>query len=167
MKKNGSVKKLAAAALLTAAALIVYMIEAQLPPLTPIPGIKLGLSNVFSLMALMMLGPGWAFAVMAVRVMLGSVLTGQVSAIIFSLAGGVPSIAACILLKKCFRQDTVWALSCISAIIHNSGQMAAAIFVTGTREILFYYPLLIISGIVTGAFTGLCAQSVIRRMKKN
>lgn len=166
MKKD-SVKKLATAAVLTAAALIVFVIEAQIPPLTPVPGIKLGLSNIFSLTALLLLGPCWGFAVMAVRVVLGSLLTGQVSAMLFSLAGGIPSMLLCMLIKRWFRGNTLWALSCISAVVHNAGQTAAAVFVTGTKEILMYYPVLVISGIVTGAFTGLCAQLVIKRIGRS
>ena len=72
---------LAAALLgLTAAGLVVFVIEAQLPPLTAIPGIKPGLSNVFTMLTLFWVGPGWALGTMFVRVSLGSLLTGQTMA---------------------------------------------------------------------------------------
>lgn len=72
MKK---LQKLTLAALLTAAGLVVFVIEAQLPPLTAIPGIKPGLSNVFTMLTLFWVGPGWALGTMFVRVSLGSPLT--------------------------------------------------------------------------------------------
>ena len=77
MKK---LQKLTLAALLTAAGLVVFVIEAQLPPLTAIPGIKPGLSNVFTMLTLFWVGPGWALGTMFVRVSLGSLLTGQTMA---------------------------------------------------------------------------------------
>ena len=83
MKK---LQKLTLAALLTAAGLVVFVIEAQLPPLTAIPGIKPGLSNVFTMLTLFWVGPGWALGTMFVRVSLGSLLTGQTMAFFYSLS---------------------------------------------------------------------------------
>ena len=77
MKK---LRKLTLAALLTAAGLVVFVIEAQLPPLTAIPGIKPGLSNVFTMLTLFWVGPSWALGTMFVRVSLGCLLTGQTMA---------------------------------------------------------------------------------------
>ena len=85
MKK---LRKLTLAALLTAAGLVVFVIEAQLPPLTAIPGIKPGLSNVFTMLTLFWVGPSWALGTMFVRVSLGCLLTGQTMAFFYSLSGG-------------------------------------------------------------------------------
>ena len=70
-------KKLTLTAVLTAAALVMFVLESQLPPLTVIPGIKPGLSNIFTLFAMEALGPGWAFGLFLTRVTLGCVITGQ------------------------------------------------------------------------------------------
>ena len=86
MKK---LRKLTLAALLTAAGLVVFVIEAQLPPLTVIPGIKPGLSNVFTMLTLFWVGPSWALGTMFVRVSLGCLLTGQTMAFFYSLSGGL------------------------------------------------------------------------------
>ena len=86
MKK---LRKLTLAALLTAAGLVVFVIEAQLPPLTAIPGIKPGLSNVFTMLTLFWVGPSWALGTMFVRVSLGCLLTGQTMAFFYSLSGGL------------------------------------------------------------------------------
>ena len=85
---NGKVKKLAAAAMLTAAALIIFIIEAQIPPIVPIPGIKLGLSNVVTLTAILMLGKAWGSGVHIVRIFLGTLFTGQAVSFLYSISGG-------------------------------------------------------------------------------
>lgn len=159
-------KKLTLMALLVASALIVFVIEAQIPPLTAIPGIKLGLSNVFTLFALWTLGPLSALSVLIVRVLLGGFLTGQPAAIIYSMAGGLLSLLVSVGIKRFFKRNSIWALSAIGGILHNLGQLAAAIFVTGTTAIAVYAPILIISGIIAGCFTGLCAQLVINRLAR-
>lgn len=161
-----SLKTLTRVALLTAAGLVVFVIEAQLPPLTMIPGIKLGLSNVFTMLTLFWAGPGWAFGSMLVRVSLGSLLTGQTMAFFYSLAGGAAAFIVMWGLKKPLGEEKLWVLSAFGAMGHNAGQMAAAVFITRTRALLYYLPVLLASAIITGVFTGLCAQLVCRRAKK-
>ena len=92
MKK---LQKLTLAALLTAAGLVVFVIEAQLPPLAAIPGIKPGLSNVFTMLTLFWVGPSWALGTMFVRVSLGCLLTGQTMAFFYSLSGGLLAFSSC------------------------------------------------------------------------
>lgn len=156
--------KLTKAALLTAAALIVYVIEAQLPPLMPVPGVKLGLSNIFTLFALYVLGPREALAVLLVRVTLGGLLTAQPVAIIYSLSGALPAFALSLLCYKKLPQKQIWVLSAFSALVHNGGQLCTAILLTSTKELIIYLPVLAVSAILTGIFTGLCAQFVILRI---
>lgn len=159
-------QKLTRCALLTAAALVVFVIEAQIPPLTAIPGIKLGLSNIFTLFALQVLGPGWAFALFVMRVTLGSVITGQMMAFIYSVAGGLLAFGVMVSMRK-MSENQLWVVSVFAAMAHNLGQLAAAVLVTGTKEILYYLPVLLLSGILSGSFTGLCAQLVLRQLRKN
>ena len=152
MKK---LRKLTLAALLTAAGLVVFVIEAQLPPLTAIPGIKPGLSNVFTMLTLFWVGPSWALGTMFVRVSLGCLLTGQTMAFFIMWA-----------LKKPLGEEKLWVLSAFGAMGHNLGQMAAALFITRTTALLYYLPVLMVSAIGTGIFTGLCAQLVSRRARR-
>ena len=93
-------KKLTLTAVLTAAALVVFVLESQLPPLTAIPGIKPGLSNIFTLFTMETLGPGWAFGLFFTRVTLGCVITGQGSAFLYSFAGGLCAYALMLLLRR-------------------------------------------------------------------
>lgn len=158
-------KKMILTAILTAMALAAFTIEAAIPPLTPIYGIKLGIANVFTLFALYALGTRYAAAVLFMRIFLGSIFAGQLVSFIYSFTGGVLSFLLMILLKKFFPLNRLWVLSVLCAITHNIGQLVAAVFITGTIQILFYMPVLIAAGIIAGAFTGLCAQFVLIRIK--
>lgn len=160
------IKKLILTAILTSMALVAFTIEAAIPPLTPIYGIKLGIANVFTQFALYALGTRYAAALLFLRIVLGSIFTGQAVSFIYSLAGGVLSFILMILLKRFFPLKQVWILSVLSAVMHNIGQLLAAVFMTATVQIIYYLPVLMISGIIAGAFTGLCAQLVLMRLKK-
>ncbi len=158
-------KKMILTAILTAMALAAFTIEAAIPPLTPIYGIKLGIANVFTLFALYALGTRYAAAVLFMRIFLGSIFAGQLVSFIYSFTGGVLSFLLMILLKRFFPLNRLWVLSVLCAITHNISQLVAAVFITGTIQILFYMPVLIAAGIIAGAFTGLCAQFVLIRIK--
>ena len=159
-------RKVVITALLAAVALIIYIVEAQFPSLTNIPGIKLGLANVVTLFTMYTLGSGQAFLVLVVRVILGTLATGRVMSMVFSFSGGLLSFAVCFLLKRIFPIRLLWVVSAFGGIAHNIGQIAAAILVTGTSEIIYYLPVLMISGVLTGVFTGLAAQFVLNRTQK-
>ena len=100
--KSDKIKRLSTAALLAAVALIIFWIEAQIPTLTPIPGIKLGLSNIVTLFALYVVGPKYSTAILAVRILLGSLLTGQFMSVAYSFGGGVPAFVLCLILYRHF-----------------------------------------------------------------
>ena len=151
-------KKLTFCAVLTAAALVTFVLESQIPPLTAIPGVKLGLANVFTLCA------GWALALLLVRVLLGSIVTGQMTALIYSLSGGLAAFAGMLLLKKPLCGNKLWVRSVFCAMLHNVGQLAAASAVMATNAIWYYLPALLLAAILTGGFTGLCAQLCLRRL---
>ena len=149
--------------MLTAIALVIFVIEAQIPPLAPIPGIKLGLANIVTLFTILTLGRREAFIVMTLRIILGSVFTGSMMSVVYSAAGGALCFAAMSLLTLFMKESMTWFVSVIGAICHNIGQLAAAVTVTGTMQILWYMPLLTISAIVTGLFTGIAAQYLLKR----
>lgn len=156
-----STKKLTILSLLTALALIIYVVEAQLPPIVPIPGVKLGLANIVSLFTLFWIGKKEAFIVLILRIFLGTIFTGQGLSFIYSLSGGVFSLVVVLLLFKTFSKKALYIPSIIGGICHNIAQLTCAIFVTSTVALLTYLPVLILSGIITGLFTGLAAQAII------
>jgi uncharacterized membrane protein len=83
----------------------------------------------------------------------------------YSLAGGTLCYVAMIFMKKIVNEKQIWICSLIGALAHNIGQILMAILVTATPSLITYLPVLMISGIATGTFTGLCAQLAIGRFK--
>ena len=157
------VKKITLLAMLSAIALTIFMVEAQIPPLVPMPGVKLGLANIVTVFAVFALGPKEGAAVLAVRIFLGAVFAGNFSTIFYSAAGGACAIAVTILLRKILKENQLWVAGCIGAIAHSIGQMAVAIAIAGTPGLAIYLPVMIAISIITGLFTGLCAQFLVNR----
>ena len=158
-------RKLTTLSMLTAIALTIFMVEAQIPPLTPVPGIKMGLSNIITVFIVFAIGPKEAAAVLFVRVFLGAVFAGNFSTILYSGAGGFCAILVTIGLRKILNHQQLWVAGALGAVAHSLGQMAVAIAVTGTPALAAYLPVMIICSIITGVFTGLCAQFVCNRGK--
>ncbi len=156
-------KKLALLGLLSAIALTIFMVEAQIPPLVPIPGVKLGLSNIVTVFAVFFLGSREGAAILFVRIFLGAVFSGNFSTILYSGAGGVCAIGITILLKKLLKPNQLWVAGTLGAMAHSAGQMAAAIAVSATPGLIVYLPFMLLCSIVSGCFTGLCAQFLVRR----
>ena len=158
-------KRLTLMALLCAIALTIFMVEAQLPALVPLPGVKLGLSNIVTVFAVFALGPGEAAAILFVRIFLGAVFSGQMSTILYSGAGGLCAILVTIALRRVLTRKQLWVAGSLGAIAHSCGQMAVAVWITGTVGIAVYLPVMILCSIFTGLFTGLCAQFLVDRGK--
>lgn len=156
-------RKLTAMALLTAIALTIFVVEAQIPALVPIPGIKLGLANIITVFAVFTFGSWEAALILAVRIFLGAVFAGNFSTILYSAAGGALAILATILLKRLLSMKQLWVAGCIGAIAHSIGQMAVAVLITQTPGLFIYLPVMIVCSIITGTFTGLCAQFLVNR----
>lgn len=156
-------RRIALLGLLTAIALTIFMVEAQIPPVVPLPGVKLGLSNIVTVFAVFALGPREGAAVLACRIFLGSVFAGNFGSILYSGAGGLCAILMTIASRRFLTENQLWAAGCLGAIAHSIGQMAVAVWITGTVSILMYLPVMIVISIITGLFTGLCAQFLVNR----
>ena len=161
VKGAGRITRLA---LLTAIALTIFLVEAQLPALTAIPGIKLGLANIVTVYAVFDLGPGDALLVLSGRVFLGAVFSGQMMTLIYSAAGGVLSWCVLCLLRKPLTREQIWLASPVAAVFHNLGQLLAAAAVMRTWAVMAYLPYLIIAAVLAGLFTGAAAQALIKRL---
>ena len=155
-------KKLVLMALLAAVSLGIWIAEAQLPPLVPVPGVKPGLANIITLAAMVLLGRREAGDVLVVRIILGSLFAGSFSAILFSLAGGVLAWAVMALAIGHFEKRQLWIVSVLGALAHNTGQLLAAVAVTKTISLLWYGPALSAAAVITGAFTGVAATYLLR-----
>ncbi len=164
--KKITTKQLTTMAMLTAIALAIHVAEAQIPAPVPIPGVKLGLANIVTVYAVFTIGAGPALMILVARILLGSLFAGQAMSLLYSLAGGLLCFVVMLLLKKILTRNQIWVASVIGAIFHNIGQILVAIVVTGTPAIVSYLPVLLLSGIAAGLFTGFAAQTFIHRMDK-
>lgn len=115
----------------------------------PIPGVKLGLANIVTLIAMALLGRRQAGEILLVRIVLGSVFTGGVSAMLFSIAGGVFAYLVMCLTIRRLPERLLWVVSVLAAFGHNAGQLLVAVWVTGTPSILVYAPALVAASVVT------------------
>lgn len=158
-------RKLTTMALLSAIALTIFMVEAQIPAPVPIPGIKLGLANIVTVYAVYALGARESAAILFVRIFLGAIFSGNFGTIFYSAAGGGLAILTTIGLKAVIRESQIWIAGCLGAVAHVLGQMIVAVWATGTPSLLIYLPVLVVSGIITGLFTGLCAQFLVKKGK--
>lgn len=159
-------RKLTRLALLTAIALTIFMVEAQIPALVPVPGVKLGLSNIVTVFAVYTMGSKEGTMILSARIFLGAVFAGNFSTIFYSAAGGACAILVTIGLKRILTKKQLWVAGALGAVAHSVGQMAVAVAMTGTPGLMMYLPVLVICSIVTGLFTGLCAQLLVKRGKE-
>lgn len=160
MKTN----KLTQIAILTCIALIIHIVEAQLPPLVPIPGVKMGLANAITVLALYLLKKREAVLVVALRVVLGSIFSGSMSSFLYSLSGSCLSLCIMLPLSSALPAKYMYLLSVLGAAAHNFGQILAAVLITQTPGLFMYLPVLILSGCIVGLFTGICAKVVYERL---
>lgn len=167
MQNSGSNKtrRLAMLAITVALASAVHYLEGLLPPLIPaLPGAKLGLANTFSLFALLLFGAGDAFAVMALRCLVGVLLLGgSVSGLIYALAGGITSWLIMSILHKLLGEHvSEMALSIAGAVGHNAAQVAVAAAMVRNIYVFSYLPWLLVLAVPTGLFVGILCRLCMR-----
>lgn len=167
-------KKLTFLSLLLAIAMSIHFLEALIPPLVPIPGVKLGLANIITLISLNVLSKKDTFILLCIRITLGALLSGTMVSFMYSFAGGLLCFLVEALINNKFPKNQIWIVSVIGAIFHNIGQITIAVFITKTFSILWYIIPLTISAIITGTFIGFLAQfslsrqdNIIQKITKN
>ncbi len=161
------IKRLALCGILTAVALTIFVIEAQIPLLFPIPGIKLGLSNIVTLFALIFFSPKEALLILSARIILGSFFSGNPSTLIYSFAGGLLCFLGEYFLLRISRNLHIWEISAVGGVLHNMAQLITASLVLGEMDVFWYTPYLIISGIITGLFTGSCIHFLNKKHRND
>lgn len=159
-------KKLTQIALMTGVALIIHVLESLLPPLVPVPGVKIGLSNAVTVLALYLLKKREAVLIVFLRVLLGSIFSGTMTSFLYSLTGSILSL--CVMLPLCAKLPAkfMFLLSILGAVAHNFGQILTAVLITQTPGLFMYLSILILSGCIAGFFTGICAAVVFDRLDK-
>lgn len=162
--RAGRAGRVAICAVLASLALIFSYIEMLFPFNFGIPGIKLGLSNLIVLAALYALGPGYALTVNLVRIFLSGLLFGGVSAMLYSLAGGMLSFLVMWILYRTGIFSPV-GVSFAGGVAHNLGQLTIAALVAETPKIYLYLPVLMVSGMITGTLLGILCAMILHRLQ--
>ncbi|WP_103869146.1 Gx transporter family protein [Butyrivibrio sp. Su6] len=157
-------KKIATYGVMAALAMILSYVEMQLPAFVAIPGVKLGLTNIVVLVALYKMGYKSALFINIVRIIAVSLLFGTFMSFAFSFTGGMLSTLVMILLKKSDKFSAV-GVSVAGGITHNIGQILAAMLLLNTKAIIWYLPVLWLSGILSGLLIGLIGALIVKRIK--
>ena len=164
IKKNKSkTTQLTVCGILISMALVLSYVERFLPLqiLIPLPGIKLGLANIVTLMALFFLGESYAFTILIIRCILGAVFGGGISALAFSLTGGLLAMSVMSIAKK-NGKISVYGVSILGAALHNVGQILAAMVLMDSVYVIGYLPYLLVVSVFTGLATGTICARVFR-----
>ncbi len=155
-------RRLALMALLTAVAMILSYVESLLPS-PGVPGVKIGLANIAVIFALYRFGWKEAAAVSLVRVGMVSLLFGSLGALFYSMAGAVFSLAVMVLLRRLDRFSPV-GVSVAGGVAHNAGQVLMAMVLLETQRLIWYLPVLVLSGLAGGILVGLCGALLVKRI---
>lgn len=161
-----STKKLVILAIMVAQALVLSLIESWIP-MPGIYGVKLGLANIVTMVVIVFFGLKDALLVVIVRCALASIFGGGPLVFLFSITGGILStLVMSLLYKKFSRVFSIIGISIAGAVTHNIGQISVAIMVMQSLSVVSYLPVLLVAGIATGFFVGLCSNfltAVLRR----
>ena len=150
--------------LMASLALIFSYVEAIIPYNPGVPGIKLGIANVVTVVALYKFGAKDAAAVSVIRVVLAGLLFNGVFGMLYALAGAVVSLTGMILLKKT-GLFSVTGVSMAAGVLHNLGQLLVAAALIEDLRIFFYFPVLMFSGIAAGILVGIASALALRALR--
>lgn len=163
LKERMKVKKVAYYAMLTALCVILGYVESLFPVFIAVPGVKLGLTNIAVLTALCLLGDDAAISVNVARIIVSGFLFGTGSAILYSLSGGILSVAVMVFLKK--MRFKIVTVSIMGGVSHNIGQIVVAMILLKTGSLLSYLVYLWFFGMAAGMLTGITGGILVERLK--
>ena len=152
--------------MLVATAFLFSYLESLIPIPIPIPGIKLGLANLVTLLSLYILGEKGAFTIMIARILLSGFTFSGMATILYSLAGGILSFFLMALSKR-KNWFSIIGISIIGGVFHNVGQICMAAVVLKNTAIFYYFGFLLIAGCVTGCLIGIVGKTIYKRLPKN
>ncbi len=150
-------------AVLAAVGLIVSYLESFVIIPVNVPGIRPGLANIVTLMALYLLGPVYALAVSLLRIILSALLFGSFTSFIYSLFGALMAYGSMIIIKH--FNFSIYSVSVTGAVFHNVGQIIAACVLLSSIYVFAYLPVLMIAGVISGLLTGYLAGLLNKRLK--
>ncbi len=150
-------------ALLASLAVVFGYIESLFPLPVPVPGVKLGVSNIVVLFALIKMTKRDAFFIMLIKIAVCSVLFSGINSFIYSLSGGIFSFIAMVISQK--LDLSIIGVSMAGGVFHNLGQILAASLLLYSLSVFYYLPVLFVCGLFVGAAVGILCNIVISRLK--
>ncbi len=153
--------------LIVAQALVLHVLEGMIPVPIGVPGAKLGLANIFTIISLYILGFKSTLVMVVLRVALSTMFGGSLSSFLFSVSGGLLSLVMMTIVKNVLKNRvSIIGVSGAGAISHNIGQLLVASFIVRNLKVMLYLPVLTFIGIGTGIFIGVAANFIIGHMMK-
>lgn len=165
MDRYSKTKYIGYGAILTALAMIFSYVEAILPFAIGIPGVKLGIANIVVVIALYKFGIKMALTINVIRIFISGFLFSGTFGILYSLAGGILSFVAMLIIRK-FKCFSIVGVSMTGGVFHNVGQLLTAAFLVSNLKMFVYFPVLLFSGLVTGIINGIVAGLVLEKLDK-
>lgn len=162
--KNKKARHAALFGMMVALAFTLSYLESLLPLSIGIPGVKLGLANLIVLTALYLMKPYEAFIIAIIRILLAGLTFGNTYSLVYSLCGGLLSFAVMLAVQK--TKLSVIGVSILGGVTHNIGQITAAAVLMGTHRIVYYLPVLLVAGLITGLLIGIAAKLILQRVQK-
>lgn len=163
-QKRNPARQAALYGLLAALAYVLGYVESLVPIYLGAPGVKLGLANLASVIALYSLGAGAAVSINLLRIVLTGFTFGNMSMLLYSLAGAALSLSVMVVCRK-FSLFGMTGISILGGVCHNLGQFFMAAFVVETFGVFAYFPVLLGAGTVAGALIGLLGGMILRRIR--
>lgn len=163
--RDSKSKDVAHLALLISLALVFSYVEAIIPFNPGIPGVKLGVANIVTVITLYMFGNRDAFIVSVIRVLIAGLLFNGAFGACYAMAGAAVSLTGMILLRKTGLFSPV-GVSMAGGVLHNLGQLLVAAALIEDMKIFFYFPVLMFSGIIAGIAVGAGSVLILARLKK-
>ena len=159
-------KTVALTGLLVALARILSYVETLIPVFAAVPGMKLGLTNLVVMVALIYLSPQTAFLINLVRIVLVAFTFGNMFSLLYSLAGGLLSFVVMYLLYRSKKFGLI-GVSVAGGVAHNAGQIIVACIVLETGYVAYYLPVLAVSGVAAGCVIGILSGLVLKRLPRD
>ncbi len=171
---NLKVRKVALCALFICIAAVLSAVETWLPPICPLPGVRVGLGNIVT-MFMLYIGGRWSsaetMAVVIIRCFVAAFITGMVMNLFYGVMGGICSLGTMLLLRRLLpkkdRENWLPVVGVGGAIAHIAGQLLTAVIIYNNIYVLAYTPILLASAIIGGAFTGICTLLLLKKLSPN
>lgn len=162
---NNKTRKIALMSLYISIALMLNIFENFLPTRYLVPGAKLGLANVITMLSLITLGKRDTMMILFIRVLLGSIFGGGVSGFLYSVSGAIFSFMSMTLVIALFKSKiSMIGISATGAFFHSVGQVIMASMIIQNIRIFSYLPMLLFASIITGVFIGYTAKNTVEFM---